>query len=421
MPSSSFSQEDNYVQFLLVSARPYLRGELHPVDEKLPSLVGLLRSVGAGECWHKFGSFLDHLPNVYRILKLWKLPDAVALCGFFHSAYSDSDINLAIFAPSSGRETVTHYVGEATERLIHLFCLVPRPHDDLICHYSDPELVEHLHLSEVSLRRAKEKGEFDGEEGWRKKLQSLLPASGITSKLKTTGEEVTLSRRMVAAFLCITMADYCEQFFSYQDDLFENSNGRLELSGENWGALWPGEVKPGLWVNFVSRMGALYNLIAREEEIFMEERKRKVVDDEVGDERDEDIELVMPPVFERCTRVLDAVEQIEARDLYWQAVCDSEGAAGAAEELLRRSIEKNPFVGEPYVVLAQVYLSKGKYEQAVRDAENGLTLLLEWGSSWDKRMSWEGWISWARVLLSKAKEKSWPRTSWGVFWLGRVK
>lgn len=134
---------------------------------------------------------------------------------------------------------------------------------------------------EVSLRRAKEKGEFDGEEGWRKKLQSLLPASGITSKLKTTGEDVTLSRWMVVAFLFITMA-YCEQFCSYQDALFANSKGRLELSCENCGALWLGDVKPGLWVNFVSRMGALYNLIAREEEIFTEEWKRKVVDDASG-------------------------------------------------------------------------------------------------------------------------------------------
>ncbi|KAL8116738.1 hypothetical protein AgCh_023043 [Apium graveolens] len=56
-----------------------------------------------------------------------------------------------------------------------------------------------------------------------------------------------------------------------------------------------------------------------------------------------------------------------------------------------------------------------RYEEAEKEAEKGLTLLLEWGSPWDKRMSWEGWIAWARVLLMKAKKKSWPQTSWCIF------
>lgn len=155
----------------------------------------------------------------------------------------------------------------------------------------------------------------------------------------------------------------------------------------------------------------------REEEIFKEERKRVggggVV--QTVSHRDEDIELVVPPVFENCKRVLDAGEQIVARDLYWEAVCDM--SKKNPEELLLRSIEKNPFVGEPHVVLGQVYLTKGMFEEA----ERGLTLMLEWGSSWDKRMSWKVWIAWARVLLIKAKEKSWPKTSGGIYSLGLVK
>lgn len=56
--------------------------------------------------------------------------------------------------------------------------------------------------------------------------------------------------------------------------------------------------------------------------------------------------------------------------------------------------------------------------EAEQEAERGLTLMLEWGSPWDKRMSWEGWIAWARVLSLKAKEKSWPQSAWGVLSLG---
>ncbi|KAJ1401427.1 hypothetical protein SESBI_28803 [Sesbania bispinosa] len=427
MPPSSSSSSSEYLQNLIDSARPFLRGELESIDKNLPSLVSVLRSVGAGECWHKHGSFLDHLTDIYRILKLWKSPNPVSLCGLFHSAYSNSYVNLAIFDPSTGREVVRGHVGDEAERLIHLFCVVPRQpliHDDLLFHYSDLELVEHLHQSEISLRNAKEKGRFDGEEGWRKKLQVLVTADGIRVKHIHSGEDVHVSRRVVAVFLMMTMADFCDQLFSFQDMLFENVNGRLEFTGNNFGAIWPGDGKPGLWLNSISRMGAVYSLIVREEEIFLEEEKKKRAGKTVLDhERNEDIELVLPPVFDNCTKVLDAGDQLVARDLYWEAVCGdvSKKGLGRIEELLVESIEKNPYVGEPYVVLSQVYLTQGRFEEAERKAEKGLTLLLEWGCPWDKRTSWEGWIAWTRVLLMKAKEKSWPQKSWGILNLGLVK
>ncbi|KAL3001385.1 hypothetical protein AAZX31_09G263900 [Glycine max] len=414
------------IEKLLESGRPFLRGDLESIDKNLPRLVGVLQSVGAGECWHKHGSFLHHLVDIFRILKLWKAPHSVCLCGLFHSAYSNSYVNLAIFDPSTGREVVRALVGEEAESLIHLFCIVPRQpliHDDLLFHYSDEELVQHLAQSEISLRNAKkmEKGLFDDDgelEGWRKKLQGLVPAEGVQVKHIRTGEGVHVSRRIVAVFIMMTMADFCDQLFGFQDLLFDNANGRLEFSGNNFGALWPGDGKPGLWLNSISRMGAVYTLIAREEEIFIQERKRKVGVAVVPDlERNEDIELVLPPVFDYCRKVLEAGDQIVARDLYWEAVCEG---GSKAEELLLESIEKNPFVGEPYVVLSQVYLTEGRFEEAEKHAERGLKLLLEWGCPWDKRTSWEGWVAWTRVLLKRAKDKSWPQTSWGILNLGLV-
>ncbi|KAK1553464.1 hypothetical protein Q3G72_035597 [Acer saccharum] len=418
------SQQNQYLHTLLAYTRPFLRGELETIDKNLPALVSVLRSVGAGECWHKHGSFLDHLVDIYRILKIWKAPDCVCLCGLFHSAYSNSYVNLAIFDPNTGREVVRGHVGEAAERLIHLFCIVPRQpliHEDLLFKYTDQELVEHLKLSGISLKNAKEKGFFDGDEAWRKKIRSLLPENGTVVKHIKSGEDVLVSRRVVAVFLLMTIADFSDQIFGFQDCLFDNSNGRLEFSGNSFSSLWPGDGKPGLWVNSLSRMGAIYSLIVREEEILIEERKRGGGIG-VDKDRDEDLELVIPPVFENCTRVLDANDQILARDLYWEAVCEgSKTGLEKAEELLLSSIEKNPFVGEPHVVLGQVYLTKGRFEEAEREAEKGLMLILEWGCPWDKRMSWEGWIAWARVLCMKAKEKSWPQTSWGILNLGLVK
>ncbi|KAL2545790.1 hypothetical protein Fot_15023 [Forsythia ovata] len=428
MPSSqSLSHKNESLQTLLESARPFLRGELESIDGNLPRLISLLRSVGAGECWHKHGSFLDHLVDLYRILKIWKAPESVCLCGLFHSAYSNSYVNLAIFDPSTGRDTVRAHVGDAAERLIHLFCIVPRQsliHDDLLFNYTDFELVEHLKLSEISLDNAKEKNLFNEEEPWRLKLQSLVPSQGTFVKHIKTGEDVLLSRRVFAVFLMMTMADFSDQLFSFQDCLFDNSNGRLEFLGNNFKALWPGDGKPGLWMNSISRMGAIYSLIVREEEIFIAERKRKNDNDHEKD-RDEDIDLVIPPVFDYCTRVLDSRDQIITRDLYWEAVCSevstNKTELKRAEEMLLSSLEKNPFVGEPHVVLAQIYLSEGRFEEAEKMAERGVRLLVEWGSTWDKRMSWEGWIAWSRVLLMKAKERSWPNTSWGILNLGLVR
>lgn len=276
-------------------------------------------------------------------------------------------------------------------------------------------------MSETSLQAIKESGLSSRDEKWRQKINSLVPEDGVIVKHIKTGEDIRVSRRIVATFVLMTIADFSDQLFSFQDVLFDNSNGRLEFSGNNIQSLWPGDGKPGLWVNSLSKMGAVYMLLVREEEIMMEERNRAGGEMKV-EGRDEDTQLVVPPIFDKCTKVLKAEEQIKARDLYWEAVCEY-GKIGLdkTEELLLESIEKNPFVGEPHVVLGQLYLCKGRFEEAEQAAERGLILLVEWGSPWDKRMSWEGWIAWARVMLMKAREKSWPLTSWAILNLGLVR
>lgn len=411
----------------LAAARPYLRGEEDQCgDPALPALTAVLRAAGAGECWHKHGTFLAHLLEVYRILRLWAAPDAVARCGLYHSAYSNSYVNLAIFEPDVGRARVAAVVGDEAERLVHLFCVVPRQqlvHDDLLFHYDDADLAADLARSEESVLDAR-RGVFDEDEPWRRKIQGLLPADGITVKHIRTGEDVALSRRVAATFLMMTMADFSDQLFDWQDRLFNNTNGRLEFRGNTWTSLWPGTGKPGLWTTSISRMGVLYSLIVREEEIYIAHRAHttgKEGDDSAT--HDEDIALVIPPVFDSCTKVLDADDQKAARDLYWEAVCSDEEATDRSkvEELLRQSVAKNPFVGEPRLVLAQMCLNAEMYEEAQEQAEEGLKLLLEWGSSWDKRMPWEGWVSWGRAMLTKAKEKDWPHTSFGILSLGLVK
>ncbi|CAN6238959.1 unnamed protein product [Urochloa humidicola] len=410
---------------LLAAARPFLRDELEKIDPELPSFLSILRSAGAGERHHKNGAFLAHLLNFHRIIQLWGAPLDITRCGLFHSSYANSYVNVSIFESNTTREHVQQLIGAPVERLVFLFCAVPRHkliHEELHFQYTDAELTDHLAASDVSIKTARETGMFDKSEPWRKKLCSLLPPKGIKSSHFKTGETISLSRRIIALFILMTIADICDQYIDYQDKLYANENGRLEFRGDNWGALWPGTCKPGLWMNAASRLAVLYNLILRDEELYMQERNKMGETIRLG--RDEEIKLVIPPVFNYCTKVLDPNEQIAARDLYWEAICRDDRKDTdweKVEKILLESIKKNPFVGEPRLVLTQVYLNMERYEEATKEAEEGLKLLLEWGISWDKRMTWEVWVSWGRVMLAKAKENGWPHSAAGITNLGLVK
>nr|CAB3451574.1 unnamed protein product [Digitaria exilis] len=401
----------------LAAARPFLRGEEAQVDAALPELAAVLRGAGAGECWHKHGTFLAHLLDVHRILRLWGAPDAVLRCGLFHSAYSNSYVNLAIFQPDTRRAHVAAVVA---------------PPPSASSTSSAWSRASSSSTSTSSSTTPTTKTSSPTSRGPRRRSRTRAEGSSTTTspgaersnacchqKASPTGEDVALSRRIAASFLLMTMADFSDQLFDWQDRLFDNHNGRLEFRGNTWTSLWPGSGKPGLWVSSISRMAALYALIVREEEIYIAHRAHG----STTADRDEDIDLVIPPVFHGCTEVLSAQDQKVARDLYWEALCTGDDASDwhRVEQLLQQSTAKNPFVGEPHLVLAQVYLNLERYGDAQVQAEEGLRLLLEWGSSWDKRMPWEAWVSWGRAMLTKAKDKAWPHTSFGIISLGLVK
>ncbi|EFH62756.1 predicted protein [Arabidopsis lyrata subsp. lyrata] len=115
--------------------------------------------------------------------------------------------------------------------------------------------------------------EKEKEEKKRKKINGLVPDNGVVVKHIKTGEEIVVSRRVVGVFLLMTMAEFSGQFCGLQDEFF-NYGWRLEFRGNNVTALWPGNGKPGLWLNSNSRMGAIYSLIVREEEILIENEEK---------------------------------------------------------------------------------------------------------------------------------------------------
>jgi len=198
----------------------------------------------------------------------------------------------------------------------------------------------------------------------------------------------------------MTMADHADQYFSFQDKLFQNEDGKLTYKGSNPTTVWPGDGKPGLWMHSVSRMSRLiYSSVQSEKDHFP-----------------------VPPVFDNCKVILTEENERRARDLYWDVVCNKteESQQEEALKILQQAYTYNPFIAEPHALRAQILLSRKEYDAAHQEATSALKLFIDWGTCWDKRISWEGWVSWVRVLVQSGRKKEWPNTAWGIINLGLV-
>lgn len=205
-----------------------------------------------------------------------------------------------------------------------------------------------------------------------------------------------------------------------QDALFKNDDGKLGYRGNEWHALWPGDCKPGLWMNAVSRMGVLLNILLKEEHA---EEKEDVERGKMKSSRPfSNIDVPLPPVFDNCTVILPPEDQNRSRDLYWEALhlTQRDRIVNTGVPLLQNACKLNPYIAEPHLLLAQIHLSEENYDDAEKEAIEGLRLLLDWATCWDKRMTWEGWIAWARILVQNAQDKTWPHDSFGILSLGLV-
>jgi hypothetical protein len=199
----------------LAQCRPFLREDFESIDPRLPGLLKILQARGAGECWHKHGTFYEHLVHVYQILKLWGASDAVALFGLFHSSYSNSYVNLAIFAPDVDRSVLRDLIGAEAEELVHMFCIIPRHElifDRLLLKLTDEDLAAGLQQYQGTAKGA---SEANGK-GAHDKRRLFVPKEGIVVKHIRTGEDVVLPRRLVALFVFLTMGDFVDQLYAWQ-------------------------------------------------------------------------------------------------------------------------------------------------------------------------------------------------------------
>jgi len=254
-------------------------------------------------------------------------------------------------------------IGKEAEHLVYLFCVVPR--------------------HEMIYNGIAKSGTF--------------PAEGMIVKHILTGEDIHVPANIIAIFLISTIGDFADQRYSWQDDLLGNEDGMMAYTSHDPGVLWPGDCRPGLWVNWTSKVAQIV--------------KNANIPD-----------IIIPPIFNYFQDTITEENEVKARNLYWDVITKYRRSTEAeiAQQVLQDVVTLNPFVGEPHVLLAQVLVQKKEYEKAITHGEKGLYLLQIWGTAWDKRIAWEGWIAWVRVILLNAKAQTWPTTSDGIIRLGLV-
>jgi len=347
----------------------------------LTNSVAVLKERGAHRCWHKHSTFLEHLLGVHNILRLWQQGATIGRVGLFHSAYSNSYVNLALFDPARERDSMKALIGEPAEDLVHLFCIIDRQ-----------QVVVNTLLK-----------------------QGFIPEAGLSvPHLRDSSQQVYLSPETLRMLAVFTMADIADQYFGWQDELFGGggTSGSMIIPGQDSEArhdataIWPGPSKPGLWMSYVSQLAA----VAR---TFSPEWRSTPTEEQVVD---------VPPVFASGTATLSVEDESTARDLYWSVVMGQVSDSDHAIDTLQRCIDKNPWAFEPKVMLAQKMIHRNDFDGALEAARQALNLQHQWGTAWDKRLSFAAWVAWTRVLLQRAEDRQpWPDNSWDVNNLGLVR
>ncbi len=321
-------------------------------DSELAPVLPTVLARGVGQDWHKVGTFRHHLVGVARSLTLWQQPREVRLLGLLHSVYGNAFVDLVKFDPASERARLRDLVGAEAEQLVFQFCIRSR--------------VQFV----------------------RQVLAGAIAADGSVLLEEASGTH-RLEAAEVAAFIVVSMADTIEQWFSWQDDIFSRfPQVEQRPQAVHWAAsLWPGPMRPsGRMLHQVSVLGralhhpALAGL------------------------------LPLPPVFDQCREALPAGDEAAATALYWSVIQQDQPLVDldVATAVLEQAVRLNPWVGEPQMVLAQLYLSAGRAEDAARAATGALQQFCAWGNAWDKRVAWDAWVAWTRILYQSASQGGWP-------------
>ena len=90
--------------------------------------TGLLVALRTPDHYHSERSLYDHLLGTWTLLKRWNHADSLCTAGLFHSIYGVHNRHARAdrFARFGGRDAIRAVIGAEAERLVYLFCSLPR-------------------------------------------------------------------------------------------------------------------------------------------------------------------------------------------------------------------------------------------------------------------------------------------------------
>ena len=310
------------------------------------------RVVAAGVCVRAVRLPLQHVVVAAQRRKLHERGERVAVearqrkeeravCRV-HTAYSGDLFSFFAFdaALASERSRLAALIGEEAEPLVHLFGTVARH--------------EFVGLGRMMENRTHDADMLEGPVRARSRL----------------GPDVTLDAATVAELVVVTIADYLDQTLEVNGWRDHHMVDPLDTP------LFPGDMRPEVCL------------------FWMAAACRAVKDS---------LEVV-PPIFDSCTATLTSQDEERARDLYWGVVQNRSHVTDAdALRNLNEAALRNPYVGEVDALAAQLHFRNHRFRKAKRLAASALRKLYAMGATWDKRLSYEAWVGFCRLLVVRAE------------------
>jgi len=326
---------------------PLIKALLHQDYNKFdPEAQEMLSKMKKNPALMEFGhardNFYNHLVGTFALLGAWGQPSVIQRCGLMHTAYSGDLFQFYAFKADcdQDRAKVRSVLGKEGEALTWLF---------------------------GTINRAKLWG--TGNIIDRSSDEVVVNTEKIITDHRLAGEGWEMSVKDTANILMVTLADYLDQ-------MVDMNAWRDHHQCESADVLYPGDGKPAIamyWLSTVAKGIAPY------------------LD-------------VTPPIFDSCTKTITYRDEVAARDLYWKVVVH-ESTLDIQEQidLLQQAVELNPFVGEPRILLAQLYFRLGDFCRAAEEAQTALEKFYQLATAWDKRRSFECWVGFSRVILMRSQ------------------
>lgn len=182
-----------------------------------------------------------------------------------------SYVNLSLFSDGQDREEIATLVGKDAEELTYQFCAINR--QSLI---------------------------FDLCMPLTTTTTPSIPEAGFVMEdlKKKDGTKIHLKRETVLQMVVLTIADFAEQYFGWQDGLFGRKEGVFQGVGDDIDSafLWPGTCKPGVFLYFLSALATLLR----------------------------GTNYQVDAIFDRCSTTISREIEEDARNLYWEVVSNEE-------------------------------------------------------------------------------------------------